>query len=76
MQTTFNVPISLQDLNSLRMVVDMASSHVLDIESGLVEGLYDESENFDLPVKQAAVARIEDLLGRLESTLMEVSHGN
>ncbi len=71
-----NVPMTLQDMNSLRKVVDMAISHVLDIESGLADGIYEESENFDLPIKQAAVANIESVLGQLESSLKEESHGN
>ena len=74
---SLNVSLDLQDLKSLRMVVDMAISHVLDVESGLLEGIYEESENFDLPAKQSAVANIEAVLARFESPMKEGhQHGN
>lgn len=54
-----NISVSLDILESL---VSMASSHVEDIQSGLEDGTYEESDNEDLPVKTLAVARAQALI--------------
>lgn len=49
-------------VEALNLVVDMARSHIDDIESGLGEGLYDEADNLDLPEKRAALEAFEEFL--------------
>lgn len=43
-------------LDAMKMVLNMAKSHVADIESSLEDTPYETPENIDLPQKQAAVA--------------------
>lgn len=44
----------------LATVIDMATSHIDDIESGLDDGTYDASENTDAPQKRHAVEMITE----------------
>ncbi len=49
-------------LEALGLVVDMARSHIEDIDSGLSDGTYDEADNLDLAAKQAALEMVEEFL--------------
>jgi hypothetical protein len=52
-----------QDLrDDLCCLLDMARSHVEDIESGLEDGTYDRAENLDIDKKSEVVERIDSLL--------------
>lgn len=46
----------------LAALVDMANSHIEDIEGGLEDGMYEASENEDLPEKQTTVEEAEHIL--------------
>lgn len=50
------------DQQALAILIECASAHVEDIETGLIEGLYVKAENLDLPVKQKAVETAEALI--------------
>lgn len=45
--------------NELAAVIDMARSDIDDIESGLEDGTYEQSENADAPAKRLALEAIE-----------------
>lgn len=47
----------------LEALINMANSHVDDIKDGLVQGVYEEEENADLPDKQAAIEFATQALG-------------
>lgn len=46
-----SIPVSV-----LTALIDMASSHTEDIESGLEDGTYEAADNKDLPQKKATIA--------------------
>lgn len=52
-------------LSDLAMVLDMARSHIEDIESGLADGTYEKSENLDIDAKNASADRIQAMHDKL-----------
>lgn len=51
----------VEGLSELNFVIDMAQSHVDDIESGLADYTYDAKDNEDFPDKKLALERVRDL---------------
>jgi hypothetical protein len=48
-------------------VLDMATSHVEDIENGIEDGLYEASENTDLDDKRAAIGVLGELVATVQT---------
>ncbi len=55
-------PLSQDLRDDLCYLLDMARSHVEDIESGIEDGTYDRAENLDIDKKSEVVERIDSLL--------------
>lgn len=64
-----DTPANEQLRKSLAHILEMATSHIEDIESGIEEGIYSSEENQDLYDKKASLEVVKEHLGVLENTL-------
>lgn len=55
--------------NAIGAIVDMAESHVDDIDSGLQDGIYDAAENQDLDRKKDSIAMVSSVRERIVACL-------